>query len=344
MGEIEVPPQRWLPRSDVGTPAYAMAHVEESRYARYEPRYLVDHVRRKRRPQQNMQLVSAKETPVVSAEETAAQLGDLRHISANDAFVWSEIRQSLALKTIWFNLALNDLRSRYRRTRLGPWWLVIGLGISMSAMSVMWSTIFGLNWREFVPYMLTGMVAWNWIANSITSACNIYSHEYSGILKFEPLPPLVHAMRFVMGNFLVHLHNMAIPLGALIVTGTIPHPSVLFWLPVSTFFVLLNGLALAIYMGMIGARLRDFSQLVASVMGPLMLLTPVMWKGDMLKEHQYLLYLNPFSYFIDMIRSPLLGFTVSPMTLVIVSVITMINIGVALFCYSRYRKILVYWL
>ena len=283
-----------------------------------------------------MQLISAKDTPT--------QRGELRHISAGDTFVWSEICQSLALKTIWFNLAANDLRSRYRRTRLGPWWLVIGLGITMSTMSVMWSTIFGLAWRDFVPYMLTGMVTWNWIANSITGACNIYSHEYSGILKFEPLPPLVHAMRFVMVNFLVHLHNMAIPLLALIVAGTIPHPSVVFWLPVSTVFILLNALAVAVYLGMIGARLRDFSQVVASVMGPLMLLTPVMWKGDMLKNHQLLIYLNPFSYFINMVRAPLLGEAVPPINLAIVSLITILNIGVALFCYRRYRKILVYWL
>lgn len=272
------------------------------------------------------------------------KLRQFKHISADDGFLWADLRDSIALKTVWYNLAINDLRSRYRRTRLGPWWLVIGLGLTMSIMSVLWSTIFGLPWRQFVPFMLTGLVTWNWIANSINSACNIYSGDYSGLLKTMPLPPMVHAMRFVVVNFLVHLHNMTIPIAALLITGTIPRWSVIFWLPVSTALVMLNALSVGIYLGIVGARVRDFSQLVASIMAPMMLLTPVMWKPEMLGDHQYLVYLNPFSYFVEMIRSPLLGEAVPAMTLPVVLTITTVNVGLALFCYRRYRKVLVYWL
>jgi ABC-type polysaccharide/polyol phosphate export permease len=272
------------------------------------------------------------------------KLRQFKHISADDGFLLNELRDSIALKTIWYNLAVNDLRSRYRRTRLGPWWLVIGLGIAMSSMSVLWSTLFGLPWREFVPYMLTSLVTWNWIAGSITGACNIYSGEYSGLLKTMPLPPIVHAMRFVMVNFLVHLHNMAIPIAALIITGTIPSAGIIFWLPVSTMLVMLNALSVGIYLGIAGARLRDFSQLVASVMAPMMLLTPVMWKAEMLGDRQYLVNLNPFSHFVTMVRAPLLGEPVSMTTLGAVLVITTVNVGLALFFYRRYRKIMVYWL
>lgn len=273
-----------------------------------------------------------------------ANLRRLKHISANDGFIASELRRSIALRTVWYNLAVNDLRSRYRRTRLGPWWLVIGMGLTMSIMSVLWSVIFGLPWRQFVPYMLTGLVTWNWIAGSITSACNIYSAEYSGLLKSMPLPPMVHAMRFVMVNFLVHLHNMTIPIAALLISGTVPHLSVIFWLPVSTALIMLNALSVGIYLGIVGARVRDFSQLVASMMAPMMLLTPVMWKPEMLGARQYLVDSNPFFYFITMVRAPLLGEPVPTMTFVVVLAATIINVGLALFCYRRYRRVLVYWL
>jgi homopolymeric O-antigen transport system permease protein len=272
------------------------------------------------------------------------ELKQFKHISADDGFLLNELRASIALKTVWYNLAINDLRSRYRRTRLGPWWLVIGLGITMSSMSLLWSTIFGLPWREFVPFMLTGLVTWNWIAGSITGACNIYSGEYSGLLKTMPLPPLVHAMRFVMVNFLVHLHNMVIPIAALVITGTVPSASIIFWLPVSTMLVMLNAVSVGVYFGIVGARVRDFSQLVAAVMAPMMLLTPVMWKAEMLKGHQYLVNLNPFSYFITMVRAPLLGESVPIADLVVVLLLTLINVGLALFCYRRYRKVMIYWL
>jgi ABC-type polysaccharide/polyol phosphate export permease len=266
------------------------------------------------------------------------------HISASDDFVLSELLDSIALKTVWFNLAVNDLRSRYRRTRLGPWWLVIGLGITMSSMSVLWSTLFGLPWREFVPYMLTSMVTWNWIAGSVTGACNIFAGEYSGLLKTMPLPPIVHVMRYVMVNFLIHLHNMTIPIAALVITGTVPSASIIFWLPLSTLLVMLNALSVGIYLGIAGARVRDFSNLVAAIMGPMMMLTPVMWKPNMLGPHSYIVNLNPFYHFVTMIRAPFLGESVSLISLAAVLAITAINIGLALFCYRRYRKVMVYWL
>lgn len=267
-----------------------------------------------------------------------------KHISAGDRFLIRELREGFELRTVWYNLAANDLRSRYRRTSLGPWWLVIGLGITMSAMSVMWSTIFGLPWREFVPFMITGMVAWNWIAGSVTGGCNIFLGDYSNLMKSTPLPPLVHAMRFVMVGFFIHIHNMAIPIAALIVTGTVPSISILFWLPVSTLLIMLNAGAVAIYLGISCARMRDLSQLVGSIMAPMMLLTPVMWKPEMIGDQQYLVYLNPFSYFVAMVRSPLLGEAVPLTTLGVVLAITVLNIGLALFFYQRYRKVMVYWL
>jgi ABC-type polysaccharide/polyol phosphate export permease len=272
------------------------------------------------------------------------KLRQFKHISASDGFVLHELRDSIALRTVWFNLAVNDLRSRYRRTRLGPWWLVIGLGITMSTMSVLWSTLFGLPWREFVPYMLTSLVTWNWISGSITGACNIFAGEYSGLLKTMPLPPIVHVMRFVMVNFLIHLHNMTIPIAALVITGTIPSASIIFWLPVSTMLVMVNAVSVGVYLGIAGARVRDFSNLVGAIMAPMMMLTPVMWKPDMLGPHSYIVYLNPFYHFITMIRAPLLGVSVSIISLAVVLVITAINIGLALFCYRRYRKVMVYWL
>jgi ABC-type polysaccharide/polyol phosphate export permease len=272
------------------------------------------------------------------------KLRQFKHISADDGFLSSEFRDSIALKTVWFNLAVNDLRSRYRRTRLGPWWLVIGLGITMSTLSVLWSTIFGLPWREFVPYMLTSLVTWNWIASSITGACNIYSGDYSALLKTMPLPPMVHAMRFVMVNFLIHLHNMTIPIAALVITGTIPSASIIFWLPVSTMLVMVNALSVGIYLGIVGARVRDFSNLVAAIMAPMMMLTPVMWKANMLGNHSYVVNLNPFYHFVTMMRAPFLGEPVPMTSLAAVLAITIINIGLALFCYRRYRKVMVYWL
>ena len=42
-------------------------------------------------------------------------------------------------------------------------------------------------------------------------------------------------------------------------------------------------------------------------MAPMLLLTPVLWKPEMLGEYASLVYYNPFTYFIGIIRNDLIG-------------------------------------
>ena len=50
----------------------------------------------------------------------------------------------------WSYLAYFDLKLKYRKTYLGPWWVVVGMAISAGVLCLLWSTIFNLDWKNFL--------------------------------------------------------------------------------------------------------------------------------------------------------------------------------------------------
>ncbi len=256
----------------------------------------------------------------------------------------SDVKISISRPTSWLNLSLNDIQSKYRRTRLGPWWIVIGMSITLGMMAVLWSVIFNLDWRHYLPYMLTGVVVWYWLSGYITAGCNVFSMEFAGMIRAMPSPPMIYAFRFVVRGFFLHLHNMLIPVAALIITGTVPHWSLLIWFPVSSVIILVNAFFITIYLGFLCARVRDVAQLIQAVIGPLMLLTPAMWRPDMLGSYRFIAELNPFTHFLEIVRSPLIGEQVDLVSIIVVSGITIFNVAIGIIVYNKFRRKLVFWL
>ena len=58
---------------------------------------------------------------------------------------------------------------------------------------------------------------------------------------------------------------------------------------------------------MVSARYRDLDPLIKSLMPPMLLLTPVLWKPEMLGEYSFFIYANPFTYFVGIVRNDLIG-------------------------------------
>jgi ABC-2 type transport system permease protein len=73
------------------------------------------------------------------------------------------------------------------------------------------------------------------------------------------------------------------------------------------------------------------------------LLTPIFWHADQLPGRALLVVLNPFYYFVEVIRQPLLG-EVPPASIWITALaITLVDLLVAIPFYSRFRNRVAYW-
>jgi len=71
--------------------------------------------------------------------------------------------------------------------------------------------------------------------------------------------------------------------------------------------VLLNLAAIGIPLSILGARFRDIYQITQSVLQVLFFITPIFWFPRLLPADNWIIAANPLGYFIDLVRSPLLG-------------------------------------
>ncbi|WP_417798458.1 ABC transporter permease [Terasakiella pusilla] len=254
-----------------------------------------------------------------------------------------EILYSIKAWHVWFYLSLNDIRAKYRRAALGPLWLVLGMGLAMTAMSVAWSIIFKVTWREYIPYMIGGLLSWQLISQYISNSCEIFAGEFSGLIKSLPAPPAIHAFRFVMRGLWVYLHYAPFWLCVAFATDTWPTPLSFLYYLLALVLVVITAFGISIIFGMLGARFRDLTPAVTSLMMPAMMVTPVMWKAEMLGEYGIIAKINPLAHYLEVIRAPLLGEIPDDFSLLAVCCMTFVISVTALLVYKRYRRVLVFW-
>lgn len=263
---------------------------------------------------------------------------------SRSASAQSEIFQGLKAWNVCLFLSLNDIRTKYRRTFLGPWWVVLGVGISLGLMSVLWSTIFGLDWRVYLNYMMAGIITWYWIQAYITQSCDLFTMEFASLMRSLPTPPIIYVYRFVLRGAWLYLHYLPIWVISALVTGNGPTWWALVLFPLAFVIILINAVAITIVLGMGNARFRDLSPAIQALMTPMLLLTPIIWHPSMLGEYQFIAMINPFTHFVAIIREPLIGSVPTMLTWIYVSVVTVLNVLTATVLYGKYRKYIIFWI
>jgi lipopolysaccharide transport system permease protein len=204
----------------------------------------------------------------------------------------------------WLALVRSDLRTRYRRSVLGLGWSVLH-PILMSAVIVMGFTK-ALKQDDpwaFACFILTGMCAWDFMRNSMSSGCLALIHNESYIRQC-PLPYSIYAIRTVAGTGIHFLITTTVTIGICAILQESWEPVLLSWqlIPV----IMMMGVfswSLAAIFSFVTAYFHDTHHLVDVGMSLLFFLTPIMIKSDFTQEfNQY----NPFAVFISLVRAPLL--------------------------------------
>jgi ABC-type polysaccharide/polyol phosphate export permease len=96
--------------------------------------------------------------------------------------------------------------------------------------------------------------------------------------------------------------------------------------------------------GMASARFRDIPQIVASVIQFAMFMTPVFWlPGGRLLDHAVLL-LNPFYHLLTVVRAPLLGQEVAPLTYGVLVAAAVLGWAVTFATFANIRRRIVHYL
>ncbi len=241
-------------------------------------------------------------------------------------------------------LGWQDVRQRYRRSALGPFWLSISMGVTICTIGVVFGKIFNTPMVEFLPFLSIGMIMWTYISTVLTESCTSFIAS-EGIIKQLPLPFFVHTLRTVWRNTLILFHNIVLlPIVFLVVSKSIT-PVAFLAIP-GIILAVLNLIWVSLVLGILCARYRDMPQIVTSIIQVVFYLTPVMWMPSSLPVNmgKYILQWNPLFHMMEIIRSPLLGQVPSTVNWMVSLFIAIIGWVCALIILSRYKNRIAYWL
>lgn len=241
---------------------------------------------------------------------------------------------------IWTLLGWHDIRLRYRRSVLGPFWITISMAVMIYTLGTVYAYLFKMDISSYFPHLACGMIIWNFFS-TLTMECVDGFTENAHLIKQIRLPFSTYILRTVMRNVFIFCHNLPAVLPILFFYH-VP-VNVLAFVGGVTLFIGISfvyGMALA----MLGSRYRDIKQLVQSLLQIIFYLTPIMWMPHMLPERfQFVITLNPVQQMIELIRAPLLGHAPSLFTWGYTSTLLAVGASFLLFLLNKSRHRIPFW-
>ena len=239
------------------------------------------------------------------------------------------------------HFAWSDTRARYRRSVLGPFWMVLSTAISVAGLGFLWSSLLKQDPAVLVPSLTIGLVVWQLLASCVTEAPSVFVRN-GHYIRNIPTPYFLFPLIMVIKNLINFFHNLIVVV--LVFVWFSPQINIQMLLVIPGLLIVLgNVLWIILLLGIYGARFRDIEQVVSSMMPLLFFMSPVIYRPNQVSIGQHIVWLNPFSYMLTLIRDPVMG-SKAPDFVYIVSIAVLIAGSIfTLYEFGRLKKSLAFW-
>jgi ABC-type polysaccharide/polyol phosphate export permease len=253
-----------------------------------------------------------------------------------------DLVEGLRARRVWVLLARMDIKQRYRRSVIGPFWITITMIIWILAMGPLYSHLLGIGADKFIPYLAMGIITWGLLSGVLLDGAAAFVTA-ENLVRSVKLPYTVHILRVLQRNLIIFLHNLLAFVPFMLYLGIRPQWEWLMAIP-GVALILLAALPTAFLLGTLSARYRDLQQMIASIVQLAFFLTPVFWHRDLLGSRAYLADYNPFHIMLEGVRHPIVA-GVPPVDVYLrIAVVTLVLFLLAAPFFARYRRRLAFWI
>ncbi len=247
----------------------------------------------------------------------------------------ADLYRGIGAWTIWSMLGWNDIRQRYRRSVLGPFWITL-------SMAVLNSKIFHQELRTYLPYVALGFIVWGFINSATNESCGAFM-EATSVIRQIRLPFSVFVLRVAWRNFIVLMHTIILIVPIWLIFGISPGWGAFLAFP-GLALVFVNQVWLGIVIAVFSARFRDVPLVVQSLLQIGMFATPIMWPINSLGPHVLIAEINPVYHLMEIVREPLLGLQAPTLSWLVAIGLAIVGTFLAGLLVRRATHRIVYWL
>jgi len=208
----------------------------------------------------------------------------------------------------WFHLVRAELKNKFRRSKLGILWTFMNPLLLTLLMSIVFGAVFKMEFAEYSPYVLSGLIVWELISSSFIGGGHAIMSGEQYIRQFNH-PILIYTLK----SALVYTISFLIAMTALVIWIIIKSPQHILLgiasLPITILLYFLMSWAITTIAGYTNTKYRDYPQVMALVIQAVWYVSPVFFMKDMFASNKALKNLfdyNPITHILALIREPFL--------------------------------------
>jgi lipopolysaccharide transport system permease protein len=207
----------------------------------------------------------------------------------------------------WTHLAFADLRSKWRRSFLGVAWSIVQpLGMTV-LLAIVFGRIFHQDIVEYAPYILSGMITWDFFTATLTGGSLSFVQADAYIKQYHH-PLAIYTLRTTLTNLMVLMMASLSLVGWVLIVK--PQSFGWSWLAAILIFPLAALMAwpLATCLAYIGARFRDLPHALTLVMTAMYFVSPIYFDAKLFRDGGlgFLVDYNPIYHLLEIVRAPLM--------------------------------------
>jgi ABC-type polysaccharide/polyol phosphate export permease len=242
---------------------------------------------------------------------------------------------------IWLHLGLLEVKQRYRRSVLGPWWISISMLIFVTVMGLIFSRLFAQNLPQYMTFFTSGFLLWTFFSSCITESVDIFKAN-SGFIKQINLPYSLYVLKFLTKHVLFLSHNFIVYFLVICFFKFNPGWIALLAIP-GVLLLIINVYWISLFVAVVSTRFRDMVPIINSTVQIMFFATPISWMPKLLGESSIIVKLNPLVYLLDAARLPLQGIAPSIHTWMISVGIACLGLIASLVVFNSVRSRIPFW-
>lgn len=208
------------------------------------------------------------------------------------------VRELWRYKEMIISLVKRDLKSRYKESVLGFFWMLLNPLLQLCVYTIVFSVIMRMGIEKYYLFLFVALVPWTFFSTCLSAGSTVIISQQDMIKKIY-FPREVLPISFVIAQFVNMLLSFIVVFAVVFISGTKLDVKSLIFLPCIMIIEFVLALGCTMIVSAITVYFRDIEHIVSVLTMAWMYLTPVIYSVDMVPmEYVKLFYLNPMTSII----------------------------------------------
>lgn len=221
----------------------------------------------------------------------------------------SYFRNLIKYRYLLFNLTSREIKSRYKQSILGYFWIILNPFVQMLVMAFVFSFILRIPAPAHIPYSLflySGLLPWTLFVNSVTSSTTSLVDNQALIKKIYFPREIIVTATTIAKTYDFLLASIIFVL--FLIFYKIAVPSLIFFLPFILLIQIFLSLGISFILSAANLFYRDVQYMINLVFLVWFYLTPIIYPVEFAPQKaRWIFQINPMSVLINAERRTIFG-------------------------------------